>query len=410
MKKILTILILALLIISPILADPTYSPAKAVAYKALSAPYTKTSARVEAMGGAGIAGFNNPDALYINPASLANKGFVLNLPSVAFTIYDFKELVDTGLMDEIAQNTDRLNDGNYIASLTTKLLPVYGGKMRDKIIGFDAGIGTKLGLLALAIDTKLGVLTYTPGGASSLEAIPQFDIVASAGLGFRVFDTGFISMDLGVAARVNLRIYSASLKAQDIIDESGDIATMINNKPIMTGYALPLDIGVNLNLPLGFTISAVAKNLHGAFTMYSYANADAFKESQFKELIQGDGTWKFDTDPSYNLGLGWNPDFGKLNQLVKLSLACDVIGIDKVFKDFKTENLYTSSKIGAEVKLLNLVELRAGLNQGYKTVGLGFNLFRIIHLEASYYWTELGDALGDNPVDAFTIRFNILWE
>jgi hypothetical protein len=66
----------------------------------------------------------------------------------------------------------------------------------------------------------------------------------------------------------------------------------------------------------------------------------------------------------------------------------------------------THLKAGAEVKLFSMLDVRAGLNQGYITIGAGVDLF-VIRLEAAYYRQEFGVQLDDKPVDALTIRANI---
>ena len=67
-------------------------------------------------------------------------------------------------------------------------------------------------------------------------------------------------------------------------------------------------------------------------------------------------------------------------------------------------------RAGLEVELFKLLELRAGLNGGYVSIGAGLNVLNIIHLEASYYRLEFGEKLLDKPVDALTVRMNLFWE
>jgi predicted proteasome-type protease len=63
-------------------------------------------------------------------------------------------------------------------------------------------------------------------------------------------------------------------------------------------------------------------------------------------------------------------------------------------------------KAGAEVKLLSMIDVRAGLNRGALSVGLGLDLL-VFHIDASYYWREKGVEIGDKTVDALTVRFNL---
>ena len=90
-------------------------------------------------------------------------------------------------------------------------------------------------------------------------------------------------------------------------------------------------------------------------------------------------------------------------------MAVDVVDLVGLFGDFSMTNFLARLKLGAELELLNFIELRAGLNGGYTSVGVGFNIL-IFHVEASYYWNEFGNVLGEKDVDALTLRFNLLWE
>ena len=99
-----------------------------------------------------------------------------------------------------------------------------------------------------------------------------------------------------------------------------------------------------------------------------------------------------------------------LSWLANPNMAVDIVDVVGLTKEFSTTNLLSHMRAGIEVEILKLLELRAGLNQGYVSIGAGFNLMNIIHLEASYYRLEFGEKLLDKPVDALTIRMNLFWE
>jgi hypothetical protein len=413
MKKILIVTLTLLIAFSSfVFATDPINPETNEVYAAIAVPYSKTSARMEAMGGAGISGFSNQDALYVNPASLANPGFVFNTPSLALTIHDFKALNNTGVIETAINNPEQFDDDSYKLSLAQKLLSIYGTGRNNAIATVDAGVGAKLGCFAFALDTKAGAITYTPGGASSIKIIPTMDVVLSAGLGLRVLDLSAMSLDIGAAARLNLRGYWKAIEGNDVIlhmNEDNYFEELPENTPVMYGYAIPIDLGLNLNLPFGITVSGVVKNINGTFHMNAYDNYHPLEEMDISEVFDNE-TFSFATPMSVNAGFGWNPDFGSLSNIINPAIAIDVVNVDKLLADFSTTNLLTSLKAGAEVELLRTIELRAGINQGYTSFGVGLNILNILHMEASYYRHEFGTLLGDNPVDALTIRFNTIWE
>ena len=60
----------------------------------------------------------------------------------------------------------------------------------------------------------------------------------------------------------------------------------------------------------------------------------------------------------------------------------------------------------ASVRLLSLLDVRYGINKGYQSIGVGFDLL-VFHIDANYYTFEYGASLGDKPIDALSLRFSI---
>ena len=111
---------------------------------------------------------------------------------------------------------------------------------------------------------------------------------------------------------------------------------------------------------------------------------------------------------SLDVGLGWVPELGGFGKIIRPTLAIDLVDFMGMVEAMETnEDAYWDHlRAGAEVKLLSMVDVRAGINRGALSVGLGVDLL-VIHVDASYYWREKGVEIGDKPVDAFTVRFNL---
>ena len=56
--------------------------------------------------------------------------------------------------------------------------------------------------------------------------------------------------------------------------------------------------------------------------------------------------------------------------------------------------------------LFDVLTVRGGINRGYLSVGAGLNLY-FMQVDASYGWQEMGNQLGDKPVDSLTIKFSL---
>ena len=98
-KKVLIAILVMAISMSSIFAVDSMLPSDDVTYNMVTNRYSKTSARILSMGGAGIAVRSNQDALYVNPASLGEKGLVWNVPNVAITLYNTRDLIATDIVD-----------------------------------------------------------------------------------------------------------------------------------------------------------------------------------------------------------------------------------------------------------------------------------------------------------------------
>lgn len=405
LKKLIAITLLITIAVSSVFAAEAFTPSSDVAYKLVANPYRKTSARMLSMGGAGIALRSNQDALYVNPASLGEKGLVWNVPNMAVTLYNARDLIATGIIDNASNIQD--NAGEYADAV----INIYKKTGYNNIMTMDAGVGAKLGRLALASDVQFNMLTYTPStGVLDMSIIPQVDVVFSAGLGLRFFRDSAINFDIGAAVRVNAKAYYEKVDANYVlsnINNMNQIMTeLTDNKPVMVACSIPVDLGFNLNLPAGMTVSAVARNINGNFKAQVYDSIKDTTENVDKVL---NGNVTIESPMSFDLGFGWKPKYG-LSWLANPNIAVDFVDLGGLVSDFSFSGIFAHMKAGIEVELLRLLELRAGLNQGYVSIGAGVNLMNLIHLEASYYRLEFGEKLLDKPVDALTVRMNLFWE
>lgn len=417
MKKVLSTLIVVLLVCSSLFAanniflnNPAYS-------NALTSPFIKTSARVMAMGGAGLAVQNNADSLYLNPASLGAKGLVFNIPNVAVTLYNIKSYNDDGLLDSIIDDPSGFFDSDEIIDNALDFINSKAFSFgRNKLATIDAGVGFKAGRFALALDTQVNLNVYNKtGDPQNSEIIPQVDVALTTGLGLRFFRDNAINFDVGFSLGLNLRAFTESISFSTLADAAdAGIDSLMTNHMTAIGWALPLSLGVNVNFPFGFTISAVASNINIINGGYNYkqTNFDLIKDDPMGEIFSAIGADEFTAKSDMNLalGVGWAPDLGSWEWLADPTVAIDFVDLIGLFDDFSLNSFLARLKMGAEIKLFKVLELRGGLNGGYVSLGLGVDLFKVIHLEASYYWNEFGENLGDKDVDAFTIRANIFWE
>lgn len=374
------------------------------------------SPRVEAMGGAGLATVKGSDAFFWNPANISSKKFTLNLPSVGVTLYNPKAIIDSGIIDKISNG----------ASMET--IPIDYFKVVEEgegeVLTTDLAISILGGGFGLGIQAQQALHTYSfDGQLASDKIIAEVNIGAAVGLGFRInVVPKWLSIDLGASLRLSYKAYTNKIGATEIISLFGDdgsdpFQTIMDEQPIAAGFALPIDIGMNFNLPIGFRVSAVARDLNATYSMMNYEHSGEWINEILgtvgaETLYEGTaGTksehtitvpWKLD------LGIGWTPSFGSFDKILQPSIAIDFVDMVELLGNPEgNENAFLDHmRIGAELKLLSTIDVRAGLNRGYMSVGVGLDLFAI-HLDAAYYWREVGVDIGDKAMDALSIRFNL---
>lgn len=266
-------------------------------------------------------------------------------------------------------------------------------------------------------------MSYKTGAdMMSTNLIAQVTTAATAGLGFRIgIVPEKISIDLGLTAQAVYKAYYEAQSASSITDmmaeDDPDIeGTFIGSTPLIAGYALPISAGINVNFPVGLTLSVAAKNFNGNYKMTTYQSIndwsvevlgneigeDTSTDSEFtSEEFEIVSDWRLDA------GLTWVPDIGSL---VRPVLAVDVVDITSMGGlqgDDLKRAFFEQTRLGASVRLLSILDVRGGISQGYKSIGAGLDLL-IFHIDAAYSIQEYGASIGDKPIDALSLRFSLL--
>ena len=106
-----------------------------------------------------------------------------------------------------------------------------------------------------------------------------------------------------------------------------------------------------------------------------------------------------------SLGVSFHPLFGKFNKILDPTIHVDLTDMVNVIGGAIAgdSSIWKMVHLGAELKLLRVLNAWAGLSQGYFTFGAGLDLF-VVEINASMFTRELGDYLGDRPSSGFTLE------
>lgn len=419
MKRILVVALTVFVLASSVFAADVseLDPSINTSLSALTDSSYPHSARSLGMGSAGVAVGGRSDSFYMNPALLARRTLI-SLPYAQVSLYHPYDLLKknestgTSIVDDImdAMNSGEMTD---IAGPATGFLQtIKSGK--GKLAEVEAGINLGGGGFALGLHVKDTIHTFGNGvGGLDANLFDELNVNILAALGLRFDITPSISIDVGISSGVSVLGYSGLIGAQSALDmmggsESGSMEDILAEVPLAFGWTVPLNVGLNVNLPLGFSVGAVGRNLLGSAVGYKMqvtdidavmSDAMGIVSNTFSE--KADFTLKM--DPSFDLGFGWKWENGFFSPTVALDF---VDFIDFFSNEMNMRSFVEHLRIGAEFRLLSVLDVRAGINQGYWTLGAGIDLWAI-KIDAAYYWQEFGETLGDYGLDAFTIRFNL---
>ena len=379
----------------------------------VDSPYPH-SARSLGMGSAGVAVGGRSDSFYMNPALLARRTLI-SLPYAQVSLYHPYDLLKkdeatgTSIVDDImdAMNSGEMTD--IVGPATGFLQTIKSGK--GKLAEVEAGINLGGGGFALGLHVKDTIHTFGNGvGGLDANLFDELNVNILAALGLRFDITPSISIDVGISSGVSVLGYTQLIgvkEALDVMSEEDPMAAL-KDKNIAFGWTVPLNVGLNVNLPLGFSVGAVGRNLLGSAVGYKMqvTNIDAVM-SDAMGIVSNTFSEKADftlkMDPSFDLGFGWKWENGFFSPTVALDF---VDFIDFFSNEMNIRSFVEHLRIGAEFRLLSVLDVRAGINQGYWTLGAGIDLWAI-KIDAAYYWQEFGETAGDYGLDAFTIRFNL---
>lgn len=322
-----------------------------------------SSVRAQGMGGAYTAVVDDADALFFNPAGLAKSG------GFTWTVLD-PRLGANGLEDISELQAIISSDDDMI----DKLQELYGRKVW---ISGGAKTAVKISNIAVAgfVNTEAGISVSNPAN-TTMELNYFFDYGVALGTGFNLIPE---FLKLGVTAkRIDRTGTSLPIGASTLatLDEE-----QLKNEIKSRGIGYGLDIGSLITIPgpLNAAFSVVYRNI--GVTSFSHGSGAHAPPSIPNELVLG---------ASLELKTG----------LVEIRPA-----FDYRFADRTDIPIGKKVHVGVEVDM-PLIDIRAGLNQGYYTAGVGIDL-ALMRLDLATYGVELGAYPGQQEDRRYVLQATI---
>lgn len=410
MKRFLFVLVLIAVVSTFVFAEEE----PAVTYDDIDFSFSPTITWYDAMGQSGLALPERLDSFFTNPAAIQGKGFRLDSPSFSMTFYNLEKLVSD---PEAVDIFNKMIKGEASDDEKTR----YAVKILDNLgsghniaTKFDLGISARIGFVGFGANVQLKLHSLNSGSnITSQTLIPELNLAQTIGFGYRILDTDVLSLSAGASVHGVFKTYFKGISGGKLISvfSGGEDAgkTLVWDTPIMGGWALPFDLGVTLGLFNDtLSIAATANNINGIYHMKSYTGIGYMMNKEAPEDApekKDSVAFEVRTPWSLNFGVAFAPKIGFFKPVVTFDFI-DMFELCKSFGSeyFRASDILLHMNFGAEIGLTDFIQLRAGVNRGFVSVGTGIWL-KFAQIDVSYGWQEFGKELGDKPVDALTIRF-----
>lgn len=351
---------------------------------------TPKDARSMGMGGTFRVFSDGYSSFFGNPAGFAGMGSLT--------------LLDTSVWAYIKPNSASIGDIQTVAD-SNSTDSQKASAISDLLAQNNnfTGAGTAIGLGWAGRGFALGaniVLDAPVGGSfplgTKLAVVSQADGVVGFGIPIKL---GILGLKLGLDGRAFYRIQSdppAGWPLKTFMDamNAGDLSAF----DLYGGYGFAADAGAVLNIGpvlLGFS----ARDFGLEFKMGKFT-AEDLKSNGFGAL-PFNGTTPYVLTPQYAAGLGLRLFE---NKKFEPSVYAEVENPQDIFasSDMMAQ-MFNSLHAGAQLRLLNFITVRGGLNKGWYSLGAGIDL-SLIELDAAVFTEEMGSYPGSKGRTGISVQ------
>ncbi len=409
MKKILTVLLALLLCsVSLFAATEYFSGDSSSNYGSIGKGFRPNNAQLLGMGNAGVALMDSENALFYNPASLAEGKFRLSVPSVDVTLYHAYDMMKKNAdgTSFIDQAKAAIEDNSKMPSLATSLIDIVGTQFAP-LMKLDTAVS-----VVLPLGLGIGIYASDTAYTYDYSVIDEVDAVVAAGYGYK-FDLGASQLSVGLNAKVSVLAFNKRIGTTELLaamgSSSGDGGNNLDNMSVTlaTGWAPLFDIGATYEMG-PFSVALVCSDINfGGYNME--VKSTTVGEIKNIKDVAASSNFKIKSAPNLTLGGAYKYESDIVDVKVAMDMR-DIIGLfNKESGDFSFRKISKHIGLGTEVGLIDTFYFRLGMNSGYWTVGTSVDIFAL-RIDAAYFWQEMGSGSGQSGLDGLTIRFNLGFE
>jgi hypothetical protein len=367
-------------------------------------PFAPMSPAVLGRGGSAIADARGYDSLFNNPAGFSRDPSTFTMSSTSAWVYARPdELI--GLAGQFAGGTSTpASIFNFLNNQVTRGGIGAGASWGIGYVGGGLGLGASIILdSVLSGPSLLGVtgdLTGTIGFIGGL-SVP-FEVA-----GFKVHVGG----DVRPMIRVHVPLDNPDAVGMlNALATGLDVLNSLGSAPALYGVGIGLDVGAIAELGW-FNVGLSIRDLGGTQFRYNTSSFSAL-ESALSSSFQFPTSGTLYTANQYvipmdiGVGVAFHPDFGTFNNIIDPSISFDMRNIVGAFSGDVSP--WTLLHLGIETRFFSVFTARAGINQGYLTMGGGMK-FLVFDFNFAVFTRELGVHIGDKPLSGMSLDASVRW-
>jgi len=346
--------------------------------------------RSASMGGPYAAWDNGVDTLFANPAALATADQELQITELTVRLSGPVFSLSSAIAEAIDDDPEEVLTTPEVTDLTRNLYTRVGltGPIAFGFVGEGVGFG-------LFTDTGLRIETVS---GRTLELAAEERLLAVGGVGFRLPLPADTRGDLygGVIMKGFMHGESSFqedlLEIPDLVDDA-DFGRFLD-EPFVLTTGVGFDLGLRYARTERLTYAVTAFNVLAPAVETRYASLDDFLDGE--DFEERDRLW---APTELNLGVRYRPETPERWSGVEyLQLYADYRdAIDFLVRPDETDNIALKPAIGAELRLLKVLSLRAGFARGLPAAGFGIDAGPV-EINTAVFGTELSGEPGLRPV------------
>ena len=357
-------------------------------------PFAPPSPVLLAQGGSASAVADGYEALFANPAGFSLSGRAVTLSSFSAWAYG--------------------RPGRFLEVLSDPTQAAMTSYLQDEIVRGGGGLGAAYGIgyvghgLGLGLSVTADSFLSGPTVGEAAGDLLDLTFAFVAGFSLPVKLPGG-RLHLGVDFRPMARVRApadggpGALAVLGALQSGGDILPLLGSAEALHGFGVGLDLGAIAELG-DFRLGLSVRDVLGTRFGYSWNTLGEIGDSLSSSFNLPDGVpaeGEYLVPMRVNLGAAWHPDLGRMKSFIDPVFHADVQDIVGGLQEGRS--FWTFLHLGAEVELLKLFELRAGLNQGWFTVGAGLELL-VLDVNLAFFTRELGLRRGDSPSSGLVLE------